>query len=205
MYLICPPAVLASIPFTQGPPLLFPAVAAGTAGSPCWAGFPSTTSTSPSVPRPACKPTGGPGLATRKAGASCHLPRTKVVETQLSTGVASKESHGAALVRDGAGHVTPQQLWQEWAPQRECCSRWGLGGRYSREAWLGCCTGPVLFWGLAPAGQSCCLLFSWLPCSCCLWPEDGWGPELSCLQAPPRLCFTLPSPKCYWILAASCC
>lgn len=49
------------------------------------------------------------------------------------------------------------------------------------------------------------LLLSWLPCSCCLWPEDGWGPEPSCLQAPSRLCFSLPSPKCRWTSAASWC
>lgn len=81
-----------SVPFTQGHFCSFPAAAAGTVESPCWAGSHSITLISPSAPLPVCKPTAGPRPSTHKAGGCHHQPGTHVLETWLSTGCAATES-----------------------------------------------------------------------------------------------------------------
>lgn len=61
------------------------------------------------------------------------------------------------------------------------------GGRYSREAGLGWCAGPGLFWGLDPA----CCSHGYLAAAACGQRMDGVLSPRAC--RPPRGC-ALPFP-----------
>nr|XP_042698929.1 ankyrin repeat and zinc finger domain-containing protein 1 isoform X11 [Chrysemys picta bellii] len=108
--------------------------AAGSAGSPCWAGSPSTTSTSPSAPRAACRPTAGaaPAPPSTRAGPAkaggCHVWKRTVA-------CWGGRGGGAGHARGAEPESQPPSQPRGQAPAQAPASR-GRGS-WHRMGWVG--------------------------------------------------------------------